>query len=209
MRSRSPFPLKRFESRYTAWIAVLAAALFALAHAEVVTAAADIYRVDPELSSTEFAVSHLGLSTQRGRFGRMEGTIVIDAEGHTGAIDFVVDATGVDTGWGARDAWLRGEDMFDVAHYPVMRFRSTQLVFNQDRLIGMAGLLTLRDVTRPVILKIERMQCGRDPDGGREGCGAGAVSTIKRSEFGLTYALGLVGDDIALSFQVTAFRAPR
>ena len=52
------------------------------------------------------------------------------------------------------------------------------------------------------------MQCGRDADGEREGCGAGAVSTIKRSDFGLTYASGLVGDDIDLSFQVTAFRVP-
>jgi len=185
---------------------MLVAALAALAHGAVATAAPDTYRVDPERSSTEFAVRHLGLSTQRGHFGRMEGTIVIDPEDHTGAIDFVVDATTIDTGWGARDAWLRGEDMFDVARYPLVRFRSTQLVFNQDRLIGIAGLLTLRDVTRPVILKIERMQCGSDPDDGREGCGAGAVSTIKRSDFGLTYALGLVGDDIDLSFHLTAFR---
>ncbi len=190
-------------------IAALAAAMFSLAHGADAAAAPDTYRVDPELSSTEFAVSHLGLSTQHGRFGRMEGTIVIDPEGHSGNIDFTIDAKAVDTGWGARDAWLRGEDMFDVARFPVMRFHSTQLVFNQERLIGIAGMLTLRDVTRPVILKIDRMQCGRDPDGERDGCGAGAVSTIKRSDFGLTYALGLVGDDIDLSFQVTAFRVRR
>lgn len=184
-------------------------ALLALASGGAALAGPETYRVDPELSSTEFAVGHLGLSTQHGRFGRMEGTIAIDAEEHTGAVDFVVDATTVDTGWRARDAWLRGADMFDVARFPVIRFHSTQLVFNQDRLIGVSGLLTLRNVTRPVDLKIERLQCGRDPDGGREGCGAGAVSTIKRSDFGLTYALGLVGDDIDLSFQVTAFRAPQ
>jgi polyisoprenoid-binding protein YceI len=118
----------------------------------------------------------------------MEGTIAIDAEEHTGAMDFVVDATTVDTGWGARDAWLRGEDMFDVARFPVIRFHSTQLVFNQNRLIGISGLLTLRDVTRPVSLRVEHMQCGRDPDGGREGCGADAVSTIKRSDFDLPCA---------------------
>jgi polyisoprenoid-binding protein YceI len=184
----------------------LAAATCALAHGAVAGAAPNTYRVDPELSSTEFAVRHLGLSTQRGHFGRMEGTIVIDSEEHTGSIDFTIDATTVDTGWGFRDAWLRGEDMFDVAHFPVMRFNSTQLVFNQERLIGISGMLTLRGVTRPVILKIDRIQCGRDADGEREGCGAGAVSRIKRSDFGLTYAIGLVGDDIDLSFQVTAFR---
>jgi polyisoprenoid-binding protein YceI len=187
-------------------ILVAVAAALALAHAAGAGAAPEVYRVEADLSSTEFAVSHLGLSKQYGRFGRTEGTIVLDTEDHAGSMDLVVDATSVDTGWNARDAWLRSEHMFDVAHYPVMRFRSTQLVFDQTRLIGIAGLLTLRDVTRPIVLKIERMQCGREPDGGREGCGAGAVSTIKRSDFGMTYVLGLVGDDIDLLFQVTAFR---
>ena len=187
-------------------ILVAAAAASAFAHATGAVAAPEVYRVEADLSSTEFAVSHLGLSKQHGRFGRTEGTIVLDRGDHAGSMDLVVDATSVDTGWNARDAWLRSEHMFDVAHYPVMRFRSTQLVFDQTRLIGIAGLLTLRDVTRPVVLKVERIQCGREPDGGREGCGAGAVSTIKRSEFGMTYVLGLVGDEIDLSFQVTAFR---
>ena len=185
-------------------VAVAAASVFA--HAIGAGAAPEEYRVEAELSSTEFAVSHLGLSKQRGRFGRTEGTIVLDREDHAGSMDLVVDATSVDTGWNARDAWLRSEHMFDVAHYPVMRFRSTQLVFDQTRLIGIAGLLTLRGVTRPIVLKIERMQCGREPYGDREACGAGAVSTIKRSEFGMTHVLGLVGDDIDLLFQVTAFR---
>jgi polyisoprenoid-binding protein YceI len=172
-------------------------------------AAPDAYRIDTELSSTEFSVSHLGLFRQRGRFGRTEGTIVLDSKEHSGAIDLVVDATSVDTGWGVRDVWLRGEDMFDVAHFPVMRFQSTQLVFNGDRLIGVSGLLTLHGVTRPIALKIERIECGPESDGGREGCGAGAVSSIKRSEFGLTYALGLVGDEIDLRFQVIAYRVLR
>jgi len=89
-----------------------------------------------------------------------------------------------------------------------MRFNSTQLVFDHDQLIGITGLLTLRDVTRAVNLKIEHMQCGRDADGGREACGAGAVSTIKRSDFGLTRVSGMVSDDIDLTFEVTAFRVP-
>jgi polyisoprenoid-binding protein YceI len=182
------------------------AASFALACAIDASAAPEIYRVEADLSSTEFSVNQFGLFKQHGRFGRTEGTIVLDPEGHAGSIDLVVDATSVETGWDARDAWLRSEYMFDVAHYPVMHFRSTQLVFDQARLIGIVGLLTLRDVTRPIMLKIERMQCGRELEGGREGCGAGAVSTIKRSDFGLTFALGLVGDDIDLSFQVTAVR---
>jgi polyisoprenoid-binding protein YceI len=187
-------------------LSIVAGALLLTAQADVVQAAPDSYRVETELSSTNFAVTHLGISKQRGHFGRTEGSIVLDPQEHTGIIDLTVDATSIDTGFGIRDAWLRGDDMFDVARFPVIRFRSTQLVFNQDRLIGIAGLLTLHGVTQSVVLKIERMHCGVIPDSGREGCGAEASSTIKRSDFGLTYAMGLVGNDIDLTFEVVAYR---
>jgi polyisoprenoid-binding protein YceI len=190
-------------------LSIFGGVLLLSAQAEAVHAAPESYRVEAQMSSTEFAVTHLGLSRQYGRFGRTEGSILIDPQEHSGTIDLVVDATSVDTGWSVRDAWLRGEDMFDVARFPVMRFTSSQLVFNQERLIGISGLLTLHGATRPVVLKIERMQCGVIPDSGREGCGAGARASIKRSDFGLTYALGLVGDDIDLTFQVVAYRTSR
>ena len=170
------------------------------------TDAASIYRVDPDLTSAQFAVSHLGLSTQRGHFGRTRGTIALDPEAHTGRIDFVVDASSIDTGWAARDAFLRGADMFDTERYPVVRFRSTRLAFDGTRLVGVSGELTMHNVTRPVELHVARLDCGRDPDSGRDGCGAEVDTTIKRSDFGMRYALGIVGDAIGLSFQVTAFR---
>lgn len=185
--------------------ALVAPASFADAAAGI---APEVYRVDPELTNAQFAVSHMGISMQRGHFGRTRGTIVLDPELHTGHIDFVVDASSVDTGWAARDAFLRGEDMFDTAHYPVVRFRSTQLTFDSARLIGVAGELTMHNVTRPVELHVARLDCGKDPDSGREGCGAEVDTTIKRSDFGMNYALGMVGDEIGLSFQVTAFRVP-
>jgi len=165
-----------------------------------------IYRVDPDLTSAQFAVRHLGLSMQRGHFGRTRGTIMLDSEAHAGRIDFIVDASSIDTGWTARDAFLRGEDMFDTAHYPVVRFRSTRLAFDSARLVGVSGELTMHNVTPPVELHVARLDCGRYPESGRDGCGAEADTTIRRSDFGMRYALGIVGDDIGLSFQVTAFR---
>jgi polyisoprenoid-binding protein YceI len=166
------------------------------------------YRVEPQLSSLDFVVTHLGLIRQHGRFGKTEGVIVIDSEQHSGQIELSIDASTIDTGWELRDAWLRGEDMFDVARYPVMHFRSTHLAFAQDRLVGVTGLLTLHGATHPITLRIDRLQCANDADTGRRGCEAIATSTIHRSQFGLTYALGWVGDDVDLSFQVAAIRAP-
>jgi polyisoprenoid-binding protein YceI len=184
------------------------AAVFAMMAVPLAAAQPQIYRVDPELTSADFAVSHLGLSSQHGHFSSTRGTIVLDPEAASGRVDFVVDARSVDTGWTARDDFLRSEDMFDSARYPVVRFRSTQLAFDHAQLVAVAGDLTMHNVTRHVDLKVARLECGNDPASGRDGCGAEVAATIKRSDFGMTYALGLVGDDIDLSFQVTAFRVP-
>ena len=188
-------------------VAILAATIGS-AEAGEAAEAVSIYRVDPDLTSAQFAVRHMGLSMQRGHFGRTRGTIVLDPEAHTGRIDFIVDASSVDTGWGPRDAFLRGEDMFDTVHYPVVRFHSTRLAFDSTRLVAVSGELTMHNVTRPVELHVARLDCGKDPDSGFEGCGAEVDTVIKRSDFGMSYALGIVGDDIGLTFQVTAFRVP-
>ena len=180
----------------------------AIAYGANARAGPDVFRVDPELTRAEFAVSHFWVTRLRGTFGRAEGTVALDPEGHAGSIEFSVDASSVDTGWSVRDDFIRGENMFDTARYPIVRFRSTQLIFDQVRLIGAAGELTLHNVTRPIVLKVERIECGPEPGSGREGCGVTVVSSIKRSEFGMRFALPLVGDEIDLSFHLTAHRIP-
>ena len=187
--------------------AAVAAGLLVAGVAEV-AAAPEIFQVEAEASSAEFSVSHFGVFKQRGRFGGTQGTIVLDAEQRSGSVELVIVATSIDTGWHARDEWLRGEEMFDVAHYPVVQFRSTKLVFDEARLTAIAGLLTLHGVTRPIVLKVERMECGSET-GVHEGCDASAVSTIRRSQFGMDYALGLVSDEVELSLQVSTHRRPQ
>jgi polyisoprenoid-binding protein YceI len=157
------------------------------------------------LTRAEFAAAHFWVAKLRGRFGRTGGTIVLDADGHAGSIDFTVDATSVDTGWSVRDNFIRGADIFDVAHYPTMRFRSTQLIFDRVRLVGAAGELTLHNVTHPIRVRVERLDCGPEPASGHEGCGVAVVASIKRSEFGMSLGLPFIGDDIDLWFHLSAF----
>jgi polyisoprenoid-binding protein YceI len=171
-----------------------------------VTAAPEVFRIDPALTRAEFAVAHFWVTRLHGQFGRTHGTIVLDSDGHAGSIDFAVDTSSVDTGWSVRDNFIRGENMFDAVHFPVVRFRSNQLTFDHVRLVGAAGELTLHNVTRPIEVKVERLECGPEPGGGRHGCGVAVVSSIKRSDFGMTFGLPFVGDDIELSFHLTAFR---
>jgi len=186
----------------------LAGALFALAPvwlcASQASAAPEVYRIDPAATRAKFAVAHLWVTTLRGSFGRMQGTISLDSERHTGSIDFTVDADSVDTGWPVRDDFIRGERMFDASRFPHVRFRSTELSFGAAGLSGASGELTMHNVTRPVAVRVERMDCG--PESRGERCGVAVGSQIRRSDFGMTFGLPFVGDEIDLWFQLTAHR---
>jgi polyisoprenoid-binding protein YceI len=207
MKSRSPFrsrPIGSDRARLAAQALLALASCWA--GASDVTAAPEVFRIDPVTTRGEFTVGHFWVSTLRGHFGRAQGTIVLDPDGRAGSIDFAVDASSVDTGWSVRDNFIRGENMFDAVRFPVVRFHSTQLTFDDTGLAGASGELTLHNVTRPVAVKVEHLQCGPEPGSGRQGCGVAVVSSIKRSEFGMTFGLPFVGDDIDLSFHLTAFR---
>ncbi len=209
MKSRSPFrsrPISIDRTRVAARALLALTASCCAGQAADATAAPEVFRIDPALTRAEFAAAHFWVAKLRGRFGRTGGTIVLDADGHAGSIDFTVDATSVDTGWSVRDNFIRGADMFDVAHYPTMRFRSTQLIFDRVRLVGAAGELTLHNVTHPIRVRVERLDCGPEPASGHEGCGVAVVASIKRSEFGMSVGLPFIGDDIDLWFHLTAFR---
>ena len=169
-------------------------------------AAPDVFRVEPDLTATRFAVNELGIVRQRGRFQRTWGAIVLDPARAAGRVDFIIDTTSVVTGWALRDRFLRGENMFDVERFPAIRFRSTHLSYAAAQLVAVDGEVTLRGVTRPVRLDVRRLQCGRVPAHGREECDAEVATTISRAAFGMTYAYPLVGDEIDLDFAITAFR---
>ena len=177
----------------------------ALAQAYGAAAGPETFRIDPALTRAEFTVSHFWVTTLHGRFARSHGTIVLDLDSRGGSIDFAIDADSVDTGWSVRDDFIKSELMFDVSHFPEMRFRSTQLVFDRGGLIGALGDLTMHNVTRPVAVKIERMDCHPEARSD-DRCGVAVVSTVKRSDFGMSFALPFVGDDIDLAFQLTARR---
>jgi polyisoprenoid-binding protein YceI len=177
----------------------------AIGHGQGVTAGPEVFRIDPAQTRAEFSVDHFWVTTLRGRFARADGTIVLDTEGRGGSIEFTLDADSVDTGWSVRDDFIRSEHMFDASRFPTVRFRSTQLSFDAAGLIGASGELTMHNVTRPIAVRVERMECGRDGQSA-DRCGAAIVSSIKRSDFGMTFGLPFVGDDIDLWFQLSARR---
>jgi polyisoprenoid-binding protein YceI len=170
------------------------------------TAAPESFTVDPRHTFPSFEVSHLGFSTQRGRFDKTSGKISLDRAAQKGSIEIVVDTTSVDTGLDKLEEHLRGEDFFNVAKYPTMTFKSNAIKFKGDVPVAAEGELTLLGVTRPVTLTISSFACGVHPVSKKDTCGADASAAIQRSDFGMKYALPAVGDTVKLLIQVEATR---
>jgi polyisoprenoid-binding protein YceI len=144
------------------------------------------YRVDPLHTAATFSVSHLGLSLQRGSFGRTTGVVMLDRSARNGSIDVAIDAASVTSGSTSRETMLKGEEYFNVAQFPSITFKSTRLKFDGDRVVGADGELTIRGVTKPVTLTVADFKCAVHPATKKPACGAEVTASVKRSEFGMT-----------------------
>jgi polyisoprenoid-binding protein YceI len=183
-----------------------AALLIACSGACAALAAPEEYLVDPSHTYPHFEVRHLGISTQRGRFERTDGRIVLDAQAGQGSIDISIDAGTVSTGNRLLDAQLKGEDFFDTERFPAITFRATRLEFDKEKPKLAVGELTMLGVTRPVSVTVEWFGCTRLPFFIRLTCGADVVAKISRSAFGMTSYAGLIGDDVRIEVQIEAVR---
>ena len=168
--------------------------------------AAETYSLDSTHTFPSFEVSHLGFSIQRGRFNKTSGRITFDAAAKQGSVDVVIDTASIDTGYGKLEDHLRGEDFFNVARYPTITFKSDKFVFERDKVKSVAGNLTILGVTRPVTLTANYFRCGDYPMARKKACGADFAAAVKRSEFGMNYLAGAVGDDVTLRIQVEAIK---
>ena len=171
------------------------------------------WTIDPAHSSVEFAVRHLMITTVRGRFTGVKGTVTVDeADPAKSTVEVVIDAASIDTREPQRDTHLRSADFFDVERFPTLTFRSTKV----DGVIGesftLAGELTIHGVTRPVELDVESEGRIKDAWGGVRS-GFTATTKIRRSEFGLTWnqlleAGGVtVSDEVKISLDVQLVNA--
>ncbi len=182
-------------------VAILAAAAAGPAPAQ------ETYVIDPVHSQPMFEVRHMGFSLQRGTFSKATGKITLDRAARKGAIDVTIDTTTVKTIDPGLDTHVRGEDFFNVAKYPSMTFKSSELSFDGDRVVGADGELTLLGITRPVKLKVANFVCGDHPFTRKPMCGAEVTATIKRSEWGMKYGVPkAVGDDVKIMIPVEAYR---
>ena len=183
-----------------------AALILATAAAAPALAAPETYVLDGTHSYPRFSYSHFGYSTQLSRFNKTTGKVVFDKVAKTAAVDIVIDAKSVDTGYPTFNEHIQGEDFLDTAKYPTATFKSTKVVFEGDKPVSIDGNLTLKGVTKPVTLTVTSFQAMPHPMLKKDAIGANAWVVVKRSEFNAGKYAPYVGDDVRIDIAVEAIK---
>jgi len=170
------------------------------------TAAAGTWDIDPAHSTIEFSVKHMMVSTVKGQFEKVKGTIELDDKDVTKSnVEVTIDLTSVNTHEPKRDGHLKSPDFFDVAKYPTATFKSTKIQKGVKKL-KVTGDLTLHGVTKPVVLEVEGPSAASKTPFGTTVRGVHATGKIDRKDFeiGWNKVLDnggvLVGNEVTLEF---------
>jgi polyisoprenoid-binding protein YceI len=170
------------------------------------------WTIDPTHSIVEFAVKHLVVTTVKGRFRELEGTLQIDeAHPENSSVSASIDVASIDTNVADRDAHLRSDDFFNAEKYPKITFRSTRVERIDDTHFKLVGDLTIRDVIREVVLDGEYEGQVDDPWGNRRAAFS-ATTEISRKEFNVKWNQlietggAVVGDRVKMTLEVEAIR---
>jgi polyisoprenoid-binding protein YceI len=177
------------------------------------TSAATTWNIDPTHTNVEFGIRHLMISTVKGRFGQVSGTVTFDKANPSALdVDVALDVASIDTRQEQRDAHLRSPDFFDAEKFPAIRFTGSRIDGDIDGEFTLTGDLTIRDVTRPTVLHVTSEGRVRDPWGNQR-AGFSATGKIDRRAFGLTWNQALeaggfvVGDEVKISIDIELTRA--
>jgi polyisoprenoid-binding protein YceI len=182
--------------------------LFGALGASSVALASD-WDIDAGHSRVGFGVRHMMVSTVHGTFGKYTGSVALDDKDVTKSTTHLeIDATSINTGDAKRDEHLRSPDFFDTAKFPRITFDSTRVEKRGADGLAITGNLTIKNVTKPVVLNVTGLTGeAKDPWGGTRR-GATASAKINRKDFGLTWNKGLetggvlVGEDVNLELEV-------
>lgn len=168
------------------------------------------WTIDSSHTSLQLAVKHMGISTVRGQFKKIGGTIESADDGTLKSVEAIIDAASIDTAEPRRDGHLRSPDFLDAEKYPHLTFQSTAVrPLGKGRYL-VKGDLTIRDETRPVSFEVETNAPVTDPYG-KLRAGASATGKINRKAWGLTWnqvlELGalLVGEEVQFTLDVEAY----
>jgi polyisoprenoid-binding protein YceI len=186
-------------------IAAAAAAVLSLP----ASAGTSTWKIDPQHSSAQFSVRHLAISTVRGAFSKVTGTIILDENDVTkSTVDVTIDVSTVDTREPNRDNDLRSDKFFDVAHYPSITFKSRKVEQVALGKLKVTGDLTIRGTTKEVVLDVDGPTAPVKDPWGNQRAAVNATTKINRQDFGVKWNATMdnggvvVGDDVPITIDV-------
>jgi polyisoprenoid-binding protein YceI len=189
---------------------LLALAALATTLACAASAAVETYQIDPVHSSVGFKVRHF-VSRVPGTFTKFSGTIMVDRDHmENSSVEATIDVGSVNTSNDQRNGHLKSPDFFDVAKYATITFRSKSWKKTGEDTFDVTGDLTIKDVTKEVVLKVTLLAFGPGMKGMMLS-GWEATTTLKRSDFGVNGPAMLgaaLGDDVAVSIGIEADMKP-
>ncbi|HEY3381734.1 MAG TPA: YceI family protein [Vicinamibacterales bacterium] len=190
-------------------------AVLALTTAPVLAQQPMTWQVDTPHTAAQFSVRHMMVSNVRGEFTKTTGTVQWDGKDFsTAVVDVTIDAASISTREPRRDAHLKSADFFDVEKYPTLTFKSTKIEPAGPGKLRMAGNLTIRGVTKPVVFAVEGPTPPVKDPMGVQRVGASASTTINRKDFGVSFNAALetggvvVGDEVAITVDIELVAKP-
>ncbi len=176
--------------------------------------AATTWQIDPDHSSIQFKIKHLGLAYVRGIFEKFQGSIQLDDQDISkSTVQISIDVGSINTAVPKRDEHLRSPDFFDVAAYPTMTFVAKKVTPRGKDNLQVFGELTLRGITKEVVLNVSGPTPAVQDPWGHIRRGASATATIDRRDFGLTWhktldtGVPLVGHEVLIQLEIEMIQA--
>ncbi|NOT87069.1 MAG: polyisoprenoid-binding protein [Lysobacter sp.] len=178
----------------------------ALALASTVAFAAPLtYKIDANHTDVVASWSHFGFSNPIAHFGKVDGSITYDpANVGASKVEVTIPLSGLDSHVPDFDAHLRSADFFDAEKFPAVTFKSTSVKAAGKGKLKVTGDLTIKGITRPVVLDVTINKTGVQPMAKRDAAGFSATTTVKRTDFGLGLYAPNVSDQVKLSITTEA-----
>ena len=187
-------------------ISIAGIAALALLSSVPALAATTEWKIDPQHTAAQFSVRHLAISTVRGAFSKVNGTVLVDDQDISkSAVNVTIDVSTVDTREPARDKDLRGDHFFDVEHFPTMTFNSRSVEQVSPGKLRVTGDLTIRGTTKQVVLDVDGPTAAVKDPWGNQRAAVNATTKINRQDFGVKWNATMdnggmvVGDDININ----------
>ena len=164
--------------------------------------AGERYAIDRSHTLVQFSVDRFGFNAIIGTFFNVEGSVLLDdATPSNSSVEARIVVASLTSGDATRDGHLAGALWFNAARFPEMTFRSTSVAVQGGNMARVTGDLTILGVARPVTLDVRLNKRGIDPATKLEAAGFSATAQLKRSDFGMTTAGKLIGDEVQIRIE--------